>query len=79
MDKPEVVELKTRPLGLFKFEMGSESDYDWSEPMSEEELALWEAPIVSTWKNNNGDPRTRSEAPSRHARAALEHVQQSTA
>jgi len=49
--------LKERPIGLFASEMGPDSDYDWSEPMSEEELALWEAPIVSTWKNNDGDPK----------------------
>lgn len=48
---------KTRPLGIFAAEMGPDSGYDWSEPMSEEELALWEAPIVSTWKNNQGDPK----------------------
>ena len=52
---PETPVLKERPIGLFASEMGPESDYDWSEPMSEEELALWEAPIVSTWKNNDGD------------------------
>ena len=52
-----VAEPAKRPLGLFKSEMGPESDYDWSEPMSEEELALWEAPLVSTWKNNDGDPK----------------------
>jgi len=46
-----------RPIGLFAKEMGPDSGYDWSEPMSEEELALWEAPIVSTWANNNGDPK----------------------
>lgn len=54
---PEVPILKERPIGLFAGEMGPASDYDWSEPMSEEELALWEAPIVSTWKNNDGDPK----------------------
>jgi prevent-host-death family protein len=51
----EATTLKERPIGLFASEMGPASDYDWSEPMSEEELALWEAPIVSTWKNNDGD------------------------
>ena len=55
--EPEAPVLKKRPLGLFASEMGTESDYDWSEPMSEEELSLWEAPIVSTWKNNQGDPK----------------------
>lgn len=53
----EVSVPKERPLGLFASEMGPASDYDWSEPISEEELALWEAPIVSTWKNNDGDPK----------------------
>jgi len=46
-----------RPIGLFANEMGPDSGYDWLEPMSEEELALWEAPIVSTWANNDGDPK----------------------
>lgn len=54
---PDPPVLKERPIGLFAREMGPDSDYDWSEPMSEEELALWEAPIVSTWKNNDGDPK----------------------
>jgi antitoxin (DNA-binding transcriptional repressor) of toxin-antitoxin stability system len=54
---PDTPVLKERPFGLFASEMGPESDFDWSEPMSEEELALWEAPIVSTWKNNDGDPK----------------------
>jgi len=49
--------MKERPIGLFAAEMGPDLGYDWSEPMSEEELALWEAPIVSTWKNNDGDPK----------------------
>ncbi len=49
--------LTERPIGMFAAEMGPDSGYDWSEPMSEEELALWEAPIVSTWKNNQGDPK----------------------
>jgi len=46
-----------RPIGLFANEMGPDSGYDWFAPMTEEELALWEAPIVSTWANNDGDPR----------------------
>jgi prevent-host-death family protein len=54
VEKPVMTE---RPIGLFAAEMGPDSGYDWSEPMSEEELALWEAPIVSTWKNNDGDPK----------------------
>jgi prevent-host-death family protein len=51
-----------RPIGLFASEMGPDSDYDWSEPMSEEELALWEAPIVSTWADNNGTPLVKEPA-----------------
>ncbi len=54
MDEPVLTE---RPLGIFASEMGPDSGYDWSEPMSEEELALWEAPLVSTWKNNDGDSK----------------------
>jgi antitoxin (DNA-binding transcriptional repressor) of toxin-antitoxin stability system len=57
IDVPETPTLKERPIGLFASEMGPDSGYDWSEPRSEEELALWEAPIVSTWKNNQGDPK----------------------
>ncbi len=55
IDPPQ--KLEKRPLGLFAREMGPDTGYDWSAPMSEEELALWEAPIVSTWKNNDGDPK----------------------
>ena len=55
--EPDTAVLKERPIGLFAEEMGPDSDYDWSEPMSEEELALWEAPLVSTWKNNDGDTK----------------------
>jgi len=44
-----------RPLGLFAAEMGPDSGYDWSEPISEEELALWEAPTVSVWANDAVD------------------------
>lgn len=47
--------LTKRPLGIFASEMGT-GDYDWTEPMSEEELALWEAPIVSTWTTNEPEP-----------------------
>jgi antitoxin (DNA-binding transcriptional repressor) of toxin-antitoxin stability system len=54
---PAQPEMKERPIGFFAAEMGPDSGYDWSEPMSEEELALWEAPIVSNWKNNQGDPK----------------------
>jgi len=57
IDAPDAPVLKERPIGFFAGEMGPDSDYDWSAPMSEEELALWEAPIVSTWKNNDGDPK----------------------
>jgi len=46
----EVHELKERPIGLFAAEMGTE--FFEIEPMTEEELALWEAPIVSTWTSN---------------------------
>lgn len=42
--------MKERPIGLFAAEMGSEPFE--VEPMTEEELALWEAPIVSTWSSN---------------------------
>jgi len=57
IDSTDTPALKQRPIGLFANEMGPDAGYDWSEPMSEEELALWEAPIVSTWKNNDGDPK----------------------
>jgi prevent-host-death family protein len=57
IDATEAPVLKERPLGLFASEMGAFSDYDWNESMSEEELALWEAPIVSTWADNNGTPK----------------------
>lgn len=57
IDSVEIAIPKKRLLGIFADEMGPDSGYDWSEPMSEEELALWEAPIVSTWKNNQGDPK----------------------
>jgi len=46
--------MKSRPLGLFKGQF--EVPDSFFDPLSEEELALWEAPLVSTWKNNNGDP-----------------------
>ncbi len=49
------------PIGLFASEMGADSGYDWFEPMSEEELALWETPIVSSWANNDGDPKLKTE------------------
>jgi prevent-host-death family protein len=47
--------LTERPIGLFKgqFEVPTE----FFDPLPEEELALWEAPIVSTWANNSGDPK----------------------
>jgi len=51
--EPENTVLKERPIGLFAAEMGT--DEFEIEPMTEEELALWEAPIVSMWKNNDGD------------------------
>ena len=48
---PETPVLKERPIGLYADEMGS-GPIDL-EPMTEEELALWEAPIVSTWTDNS--------------------------
>jgi len=48
---PAEPEMKERPLGLFAAEMGTE--FFEIEPMTEEELALWEAPIVSTWTSND--------------------------
>ncbi len=48
---PEAPVLKERPIGLYAKEMGS--DPIFLEPMTEEELALWEAPIASTWTNNS--------------------------
>jgi prevent-host-death family protein len=54
---PDDTAAEGRPIGLFASEMGPDSGTDWLEPMSEEELALWEAPIVSTWANNAGDPK----------------------
>lgn len=55
IDAHEQPALKERPIGLFrgKFEI-PDSFFD---PMTEEELALWEAPIVSTWADNNGTPK----------------------
>src|SRR5271170_6843036 len=55
IDPVEAPVLTERPIGLFKglFEVPD----SFFEPMSEEELALWEAPLVSTWANNNGDPK----------------------
>ena len=47
--------LKERPIGLFKGQF--EVPDSFFDPLSEEELALWEAPIVSTWANNDGDPK----------------------
>ena len=46
---------KERPIGLFKGQF--EIPDSFFDPLSEEELALWEAPIVSTWANNDGDPK----------------------
>jgi prevent-host-death family protein len=48
---------KVRPLGIFAAEMGPDSGYDWSEPMPEEELGLWESPIVSSWEDKSGAPK----------------------
>jgi hypothetical protein len=47
--------LKERPIGLFKGQF--EVPDSFFDPLQEEELALWEAPIVSTWANNDGDPK----------------------
>jgi prevent-host-death family protein len=47
----EVHEMKERPIGYFAKEMGTE--FFEIEPMTAEELALWEAPIVSTWTSNS--------------------------
>jgi len=52
---PETSALKERPIGLFKGQF--EVPDSFFDPLSEEELALWEAPIVSTWANNDGDPK----------------------
>lgn len=46
-----------RPIGLYAEQMGPDSGYDWLEPMSAEELALWEAPIVSTWSPDSGSEK----------------------
>jgi prevent-host-death family protein len=43
--------LKKRPIGFFAKEMGSGPIF--IEPMTEEELALWEAPLDSTWTSNS--------------------------
>jgi prevent-host-death family protein len=55
IDAPETPVLKGRPIGLFKGQF--EVPDSFFDPLSEEELALWEAPIVSTWANNDGDPK----------------------
>ena len=55
IDAPEVPVLKERPIGLFKGQFDVPDSF--FDPLSEEELALWEAPIVSTWANNDGDPK----------------------
>jgi prevent-host-death family protein len=47
---PETPVLKERPIGLYAKEMGSGPIF--LDPMTEEELALWEAPIVSSWTSN---------------------------
>jgi prevent-host-death family protein len=43
-----------RPIGLFagEFEVGPE----FFDPLPEEELALWEAPLVSTWPIDGSEP-----------------------
>jgi prevent-host-death family protein len=48
--------LQERPLGLFKGQFKIPDSF--FDPMSDGEIALWEdAPLVSTWANNNGDPK----------------------
>lgn len=44
-----------RPLGIYAGQISIGPEF--FEPLPEEELALWEAPIVSTWANNSGDPK----------------------
>jgi antitoxin (DNA-binding transcriptional repressor) of toxin-antitoxin stability system len=48
-------QIKGRPIGLFKGQF--EVPDSFFDPLSEEELALWEAPIVSTWADNDGNPK----------------------
>ena len=42
-----------RPLGIYAGQISIGPEF--FEPLPEEELALWEAPIVSSWANNSGD------------------------
>jgi prevent-host-death family protein len=42
-----------RPLGLYAGQISIGPEF--FEPLPEEELALWEAPIVSTWSSNSLD------------------------
>jgi prevent-host-death family protein len=52
----EKAPLRKRPLGLYagQIDIGPE----FFEPLPDEELDLWEVPIVSTWKTNDGpEPR----------------------
>jgi antitoxin (DNA-binding transcriptional repressor) of toxin-antitoxin stability system len=47
--------MKKRPIGLFKGQF--EIPDSFFDPLPEEELALWEAPIVSAWADNDGTPK----------------------
>ena len=55
LNEAETPKLKERPIGLFKGQF--EIPDSFFDPMTEEELALWEAPIVSSWTDNNGTPK----------------------
>ena len=56
VDQPSTPVLKERPIGLFAAEMGVGSDTDWLEPMSEEDLALWEGPLIAMESHEPHDP-----------------------
>jgi prevent-host-death family protein len=49
IEAPPAIKREKRPIGLFAAEMGPGPDLDEFAPMSADELALWEAPIVSAW------------------------------
>jgi antitoxin (DNA-binding transcriptional repressor) of toxin-antitoxin stability system len=47
-----------RPFGLYASQMGEDSDLAaLFEPMSEEELALWEGPLTATESDEPHEPR----------------------
>jgi prevent-host-death family protein len=50
LDEARPPAMKERPIGLFAKEMGDGPIN--VKPMTEEELSLWEAPLVSTWTSN---------------------------